>query len=1244
MDRGAGNSDVTKRLTQDLNSAGVATDRAASGNDRLAESHQRVSVSTDRHRSALSRLRSALTGVSGVAGRLGSLFTVLSKVNLARLLGQVGKLGALLAAASIAGLGLQAGLTGIVGLAGGLAATVGVVGLLPAVLAAAVSAFAALKIGFSGFGDALKSVGADQETFNKAIKGLAPAAQDVLRQLRALKPAFDALRLDVQQRLFSGLATTVGLLGQRYLPLLRNQLTGIADGFNKAFRDTGNFLLLPTTTRDLASSFENIKVGINNALGALQPFVAALVNLVQVGSTFLPRLGAALADEARQFDVFIRKARESGKLDQFIERGIQALKNLGHILANLGSALAGVFRAAESASGGFLNSTEKATKTLANIINSVRGQNALKSFFEGAGEAVTALKPVFVGLLDVLGQVGPIIGDIGTQLGPVVGELLTQLAGALSNMRSGLDALAKGFASVGRAFAPVLPLLGEAVGLLAGTVGRALSAIATPLSNVGVAFAGVIRELSKAVRIAVPGLADLIGGFANVVSVVAPVIPLFGEAANVIGTALGGALKALAPSLNAAGVALATVFKQLGPAITAAAPGVGKLVTALADMAIALAPLLPQLGELVGLLASALADAVVAVTPFLGDLIVAFKDFVANALPGLIEGFRSAVAVMQPFLAVLGPLGHLLGDIARILGPFAPLILAAVAAWVALSGAVRAAETALKVFKTVQRGIKWSGFADDATTSFRKVEKEATKGAEGTKRAWQGSFKAIGLAAAGFVAGEVFKSLGKPLDPGITLDTASTKEKFQDLSDSVGKILTFDVSGVFEKLERDLNNPSAFERLSGPLSESFSNLWKGITATADASLSGPLATTTQAALGQLVPIVNQTVQDIAGLFTNLSPLVQASLVQLPPVMQGAANAAVGGMVPIIELGMQNIVAPVVAVTPQMQEALAPLLPVMQQSVGAAMGGLLPIVNTGVANITTAIAQVPPLSVGALATLPADVAGPVSAAMGGLLPIVQDGVRGITDQVRGLPPSAEAALGALPASVQNPMNQAMRGLFDATNTGVNNAASAAGALPGRTTAAVGNMSGTLAPAGNSAMSGFYNSMIGFYNRTIAPWLSSLANKIASLKGPLDKDRRILIPAGNAIMEGLNQGLRAGLEPVLRTAEQTAGLITSQMESGLPAITAAIRSLIEQAASSARLDLGALLEPALSLTSVGSAAASAATGRAVGTGTPGQDLSGLVEAFAAAINNAQLVAKGSDLTMIVNGGNRDLARRR
>src|SRR5690606_24034850 len=51
------------------------------------------------------------------------------------------------------------------------------------------------------------------------------------------------------------------------------------------------------------------------------------------------------------------------------------------------------------------------------------------------------------------------------------------------------------------------------------------------------------------------------------------------------------------------------------------------------------------------------------------------------------------------------------------------------------------------------------------------------------------------------------------------------------------------------------------------------------------------------------------------------------------------------------------------------------------------------------------------------------------------------------------------------------------------------------------------------------------------------------------GPLDYDRKVLIPNGNALMEGLETGLTTGFESVLELAKDMAGKISQAFEEGV-----------------------------------------------------------------------------------------------
>lgn len=98
------------------------------------------------------------------------------------------------------------------------------------------------------------------------------------------------------------------------------------------------------------------------------------------------------------------------------------------------------------------------------------------------------------------------------------------------------------------------------------------------------------------------------------------------------------------------------------------------------------------------------------------------------------------------------------------------------------------------------------------------------------------------------------------------------------------------------------------------------------------------------------------------------------------------------------------------------------------------------------------------------------------------------------------------------------------------------------IPGAILSALGNLAGLLYDAGRAVISGLLNgikdAVAGVYN-----FVSGIAGKIASLKGPIEKDRKLLTPAGKAIMDGLVAGLRAHEGHLVRQLAHVTGLVES-----------------------------------------------------------------------------------------------------
>ena len=101
------------------------------------------------------------------------------------------------------------------------------------------------------------------------------------------------------------------------------------------------------------------------------------------------------------------------------------------------------------------------------------------------------------------------------------------------------------------------------------------------------------------------------------------------------------------------------------------------------------------------------------------------------------------------------------------------------------------------------------------------------------------------------------------------------------------------------------------------------------------------------------------------------------------------------------------------------------------------------------------------------------------------------------------------------------------------------------LPGRILGALGSLGGLLYNAGAELIGGLLR---GIEDKLSALWntVSSIAGRIRDLKGPLDYDRVLLRPAGQAIMAGLVQGIdegTGGLERKLGEVTRSIGVSPS-----------------------------------------------------------------------------------------------------
>lgn len=583
-----------------------------------------IDVLERRSEDASGRIRSVFGATFAAVGSMAA-----SAFSAALSGGRLLLMGAAAATALSAVSALSAGLIALVGAA---AQAGGVVGLLPAVLFAVKAAALTVKLGLTGMQETFSAIASgDAAAFEESLNTLAPSARSFAREVRALKPAFDDMRLDVQQRLFIGLGAQMRLLGGTYLPVARDMFTDIAGSINLAALDLAAFLREGDTIERVRLATANTSGAFAVLRKALVPAVSALLDLTSVGSQFLPGLAEKVTALAERFGAFIRSAADSGQLAAFLGNALDMAAQLGRILGNLGGILGAVFSAGQATGAGLLGSLERLTASAEEFLKSFQGQEALYAFFNSVATVTAQLFPVLRELaLLIGGDIAPLLGNLAEGIGPGVVAVIGQLRTTVTALTPGVSALGAAFGQILVALAPILPTLGQVIGQLAGGLAAALSAAIGPLTTF-ITYLAQSPATLTALLAGVAGVALALGPLSGVIGTLAPML------GNLVSNA--GGLRAV----------LTTLTGPVGLIIG--------LLTALfigsEDFRNAVLGLVSVVGGLVGQLVSALAPTLSTLMGIVGNLVATLGTALAPVVT-LVANLLSAV--LPPIISALGPI------------------------------------------------------------------------------------------------------------------------------------------------------------------------------------------------------------------------------------------------------------------------------------------------------------------------------------------------------------------------------------------------------------------------------------------------------------------------------------------------------------------------------------------------------------------------------------------------------------
>lgn len=313
---------------------------------------------------------------------------------------------------------------------------------------------------------------------------------------------------------------------------------------------------------------------------------------------------------------------------------------------------------------------------------------------------------------------------------------------------------------------------------------------------------------------------------------------------------------------------------------------------------------------------------------------------------------------------------------------------------------------------------------------------------------------------------------------------------------------------------------------------------------------GQIVSAAEQELAYIMPHIEGAINKIAPYVTPMLEAIRSAIVALMPVLGEiisvgmAINAVVMGFV--FDVGSQliawilrlitdvaNFVTSVVTFfTVDIPNAFNSAVEAVQQFYNSVINFFTVEIPAGIAGFFAFLSQIP-----------ANINAALSAAIAFVLGFAAQFIANAINAGSGFLQNIGSFIGRIPGTISgflmgainvvsgfvgslatHAMNAGMRFLSGIQN-GFNSAISFVRGIPSRILGALGNVGSLLTSAGKSIIDGFLNGLKSSFEG-VKNFVGGIGSWIASHKGPIEYDRKLLIPNGKAVMQSLHTGLAAG----------------------------------------------------------------------------------------------------------------------
>lgn len=350
--------------------------------------------------------------------------------------------GALVSLVGVAGTGLAGALAVSTGAAAGFGLAALGVGL---VLKPIVGDFKAAAAASKAYNDAVLKYGKGsdeaktaQEKLNQTLKGVSPAARAAIKDFGGISTTWDKLTAKARAPVFDAIGASIRTV-QALLPTFASQTVATTRTLSEGWQRWMNSLRSQGAKQALQELMSNFNASLPSILNGLGSLGSMLGRISVSSSKFLPDLSHGFAEWAQS----LQEGVGSGAaLDSRIGRLVQHMRDIGHLTQATGKLLSTFFSSSADSGDDLIKSFTDTERAWTSWMQSVEGQQSLKSFFaEAAGETEQ--------FFSALGNITTLLFQFSRATAPVVNGLLTvvttigDVVQALMSLK-GVDTVMKG--------------------------------------------------------------------------------------------------------------------------------------------------------------------------------------------------------------------------------------------------------------------------------------------------------------------------------------------------------------------------------------------------------------------------------------------------------------------------------------------------------------------------------------------------------------------------------------------------------------------------------------------------------------------------------------------------------------------------------------------------------------------------------------------------------------------------------